>query len=78
MEQLIELSGFFLLKNHPKPLEIAIGRPQFDGQDYWCQVTCAQLFSRALKVYGASENQAIALALMLVKETLTIELTGDR
>jgi hypothetical protein len=79
MSNLIELSGRFVSNGEQVPFQVEIRMPQQDGPfgDYLCRVLSPQLFSRCMDVYGVSRNQAVRLAVNLIKEALTSLVVTD-
>ena len=73
MNKLIDFSGQFLSNGVQVPFQVVIQMPeqQLCNGDYLCRVLSQQLFSRVMDVYGVSHNQAVRLAVNLVKEALT-------
>ncbi len=79
MSNLIEFSGNFVSDGAQVPFEVVIHMPEQEGPtgDYFCRVLSQQLFSRSMDVYGVSRNQAVRLAITLVKEALTVRVAAE-
>ena len=79
MSNLVELSGQFFSNGEQFPFQVVICMPEQDGLsgDYLCRVLSQQLFSRCMDVYGVSRNQAVRLAVTLVREALTSRVVTD-
>jgi hypothetical protein len=73
MSNLIELSGRFFSEVESVPFEVVIHMPEQDSGsgDWLCRVVSSQLFSRDMEVWGVSRNQAVELAIAIVKAALT-------
>jgi hypothetical protein len=80
MSNLIELSGHFFSDGQQVPFDLVIRMPQQDAAsgDYFCRVESQQLFSKCMDVYGVSRNQAVSLAITLLREALTSRLVRDQ
>jgi hypothetical protein len=77
MTNLIELSGRYFLNGEQIPFEVTIRMPEQDGEDFLCRVESQELFTRCMKVYGVSRDQAIRLAMALVRDALTIRVLKE-
>lgn len=58
-------------KDFSGPFELTVSQPeQADSGEYVCRVNCPFLHFRQTRIYGATSDQAVALALWLVENQL--------
>ncbi len=79
MDNLVELSGQFVSNGEKTPFQLVILMPVQDGPtgDFLCQVVSQELFTRRMNVYGGSRNQAVRLAISIVRTALTSRLVNE-
>ncbi len=82
MKNLIQMAGYYTSNEVQIPFLVEISMPQREeredgSEDYLCDVISQQLFTRCMKVYGATCNQAIELAINLVNTILTHRVTAQ-